>query len=281
MNTSVAQRSIAICVDDFGLHRGVNQAVLQLAERRRISSTSCMVGAPAWPEGAAALRKLDARSIDVGLHLDLTERPFNPSMRKPLAQWFAMAAVGASGRAALRAEINAQLDRFEQALGRAPAHVDGHEHVHQFPVIGEMLVEVLVQRYRDRRPWLRRTHCPPGAAGIGKAWLIERLGCARLSRLAHEQSFAQNRNLLGVYDFAGSAEDYLARLALWLQAAQPEDLLMCHPATATGADAGDAILPARLREYEVLAGAAFGELLARNGLRVAPLRRTAAGTRSE
>jgi predicted glycoside hydrolase/deacetylase ChbG (UPF0249 family) len=191
-----------------------------------------------------------------------------------------MAAVGAPGRAALRAEINAQLDRFEQALGRAPAHVDGHQHVHQFPVIREMLVEVLIQRYRDRLPWLRRTHRPPRAGGIGKAWLIERLGCARLGRLAHEQGFAQNRNLLGVYDFAGSAADYLARLAAWLQAVQPGDLLMCHPAMAAGAGADDAILPARLREYEVLAGAAFGELLARKGLRVAPLSRTAAGVRS-
>jgi predicted glycoside hydrolase/deacetylase ChbG (UPF0249 family) len=275
--TSIAERFIAICADDFGLHRGVNQAVLQLAERGRISAASCMVGAPAWPEGAAALRELDTRGIDVGLHLDLTERPLNPSLRKPLAQWLALAAVHAPGRAALRAEINAQLDRFEQALGRAPAHVDGHQHVHQFPAIREVLVELLAERYRDRLPWLRNARRPPGAAAFGKPWLIERLGCAGLSRLASEHGFAQNRNLLGVYNFAGGAADYLARLAAWLEAAQPGDLLICHPATA--GDADDAILAARLRECEVLTGAAFGELLARSRLRVGPLGSMAANAR--
>ena len=274
LDIPAAERSIAICVDDFGLHRGINQAVLQLAQRGRISATSCMVGAPAWPQGAVALRELDARGIDVGLHLDLTERPLNPSMRKPLAQWLALATVRAPGRDALRAELNAQLDCFEQALGRTPAHVDGHQHVHQLPVIRDLLVELLAERHRNRLPWLRRTRRPPGTAGFGKPWLIEQLGCAELSRLAQEGGFAQNRSLLGVYGFGGSAPDHLGRLTKWLQAAQPGDLLICHPAAAADPGADDAILPARLREYGVLAGDAFGELLARTGLRVAPLSST-------
>ena len=265
--------SIAICVDDFGLHKGVNQAVLRLAERGRISATSCMVGAAAWAEGAAALRGFDARQLDVGLHLDLTQSPLDHHLRRPLAQWLALCTTRLAERGALRAEITAQLDRFEQVLGRAPAHVDGHQHVHQFPVIRELLVELLIQRYRGSLPWLRSTHRPPQLHRFDKSWLIQRLGCAGLTRLAQAHGFVQNRSLLGVYDFAGSADDYLARLARWLEAAQPGDLLMCHPALAT--DVQDRILPARLREYEVLGGNGFGDLLVRLGLRIATLRRAA------
>lgn len=263
-------RSIAICVDDFGLHEGVNQAVLRLADQARISAVSCMVGAPAWVQGAPALRAFEARRLDVGLHLDLTERPLDQRLRRPLAQWFALGTWGLVDRKAVGAEINAQLERFERVLGRAPAHVDGHQHVHQFPVIRELLVEVLMQRYAGSLPWLRSTRRPPEARRLDKSWLIERLGCNDLGTLAWTHGFAQNRSLLGVYDFRGTAHEYLARLAQWVEVAQSGDLLMCHPASA--ADVQDPILPARVREYGVLASDGLGDLLARQGVRIATLR---------
>jgi len=51
-----AVRHLAVCVDDFGLHEGVNQAVFDLLALRRISAVSCLVDGPAWASGAAALR---------------------------------------------------------------------------------------------------------------------------------------------------------------------------------------------------------------------------------
>jgi chitin disaccharide deacetylase len=264
-------RDVAICVDDFGLHEGVNQAVLGLAERRRISTVSCMVGAPAWPAGSLLLRRLDPHAVDVGLHFDLTEHPCDSGLRHGLARWYALGSIGAVNRSKVRAEFRAQLDRFEQALGRAPAHVDGHQHVHQFPVIRDVVLDVLVQRYAASLPWVRSTRRSPEVQGLDKAWLIERLGCEALARAAQAHGFAQNRSLLGVYDFEGTADAYLVRMAQWLERAQAGDLIMCHPARAAAAP--DAILPARLREYEVLAGAAFGRLLAQQRVRIAPLSR--------
>ena len=43
---------------------------------------------------------------------------------------------------------------------------------------------------------------------------------------------AQNRALLGVYDFSGGAMRYLRLLRGWLSAACEGDLLMCHPGRA-------------------------------------------------
>jgi predicted glycoside hydrolase/deacetylase ChbG (UPF0249 family) len=265
-------RAVAICADDFGLHQGVNRAVMSLAEKARISTVSCMVGAPAWSAGSAMLCGLEPRAFDVGLHFDLTEYPLDRGLRRGIARWYALGAADAVDRSAVRAEFNAQLERFERALGRPPTHVDGHLHVHQFPAIRQVLVAVLVERYSGSLPWLRSTRRPPTARGLDKAWLIERLGCVGLARLAQAHGFAQNRSFVGVYDFEGTADAYLARLAQWLEAAQARDLLMCHPAQAA---AQEPRLAARLREYEVLAGNAFGALLVRQHVRIAALSRLA------
>jgi len=266
----VTLRHLTICVDDFGLEAGVNAAVLALARQGRVSATSCMTGAPHWRSGAPALRDLDPAGFDAGLHLDLTEHPFERSLRQPLSRWLARSYLRAVPRAVLRAEIEAQLDAFESALGRPPAHVDGHQHVHQLPVVREVLIEALQTRYPVRRPWLRSTRRAPGD-GERKAWLIEALGSRALARLAADRGFEQNRHLLGVYDFQGDATRYLALLGEWLAASQDGDLLMCHPGERI--PAGDAIAAAREIEYQVLSEPALGELLARLGVRVAPFLR--------
>jgi predicted glycoside hydrolase/deacetylase ChbG (UPF0249 family) len=259
-------RRLAICVDDYGLGEGVDEAVLALARQGRISATSCMTGAPHWVAGAPALRELDPGLVDAGLHVDLTEYTFDPALRQSLKGWLARSHLRLVPRAALRAEIDAQLDAFEQAMGRPPAHVDGHQHVHQLPVVRDVLLAALDARYGTHRPWLRCARRPRGSQGRGKAWVIETLGSAGLARLARARGYAQNGHLLGVYDFQGDADRYLALLGQWLPTAGDGDLLMCHPATRLVP--GDAIAPARVWEYQVLAGPAFGALLAREGLRV-------------
>ncbi|MDB5872911.1 MAG: YdjC family protein [Ramlibacter sp.] len=262
-------KRIAVCVDDFGLHAGVNEAVLRLAAQQRITATSCLVGAPQWPERAALLKSLPPGRVDVGLHLDLTEYPVTPAVGWPLPVLMTRSCARLLDRATLRAEIDAQLARFERELGRAPDYVDGHQHVHQFPVVRDVLLAALLERYPQQRPWLRRTRQPAGLAGGFKPWLIERLGCKALGRLAHLHGYPQNESLLGVYDFKGDAARYLALLAAWIETAQDGDLLMCHAGLAAAAD--DPIGPARRNEYEVLSGAAFGELLERSNVSLAPL----------
>lgn len=260
-------RRIAICVDDYGLDAGIDAAVLTLAAAGRVSATSCMAGAPHWLEGAARLRELEPRRFDAGLHLDLTEHPFDARLRWPLKQWLARSYLHLVPRAALRGEIERQLDAFEIALGRPPAHVDGHQHVHQLPVVREALLSVLDARYpAGRRPWLRSTrraaHEP-----ARKAWLIEALGGRALARAAGG-GYRLNGHLLGVYDFRGDTVRYLALLEGWLAAASDGDVLMCHPAETM--PPSDPIAQARRIEYRVLSAPLFDDLLVEHGVQVLP-----------
>ena len=54
---------VALCVDDYGLHEGVNRAVGELAALGRVQATSAMVGGAAWASGLALLRQLDPAQV--------------------------------------------------------------------------------------------------------------------------------------------------------------------------------------------------------------------------
>jgi len=262
-------RCIALCIDDFGLHAGINHAALQLAGLGRVTAIGCVVGAPAWKDWSRGLTPLDTEGIDIGLHLDFTEFPLMAASRRTLPALIASAYSGRLDERLLRAEIDAQLDAFELALGRAPAFVDGHQHVHQLPGIRRVLLEVLDQRCGAFRPWLRRTRCARTQGW--KPRVIEALGAAALSRLATRRGYPQNQRLLGVYDFTGSPRRYQALLRGWLASASDGDLLMCHPSMPVRAQ--DPILAARIDEYEVLAGTGFVEALAEAEVALWPMSR--------
>ena len=270
---------ICLCVDDFGLHPGVNDAALRLAGMGRVHAIGSLVGAPAWKGGAHGLRRLDAEGLDVGLHLDLTEYPLLPGSRKPLRSLIAASFTRQLDRQALRAEIQAQLNTFEAAIGHGPAFVDGHQHVHQFPVVRAELLAELDHRYGGQPPWIRSTRRAPhrgaqGAHGVQranafKATSIEWLGARGLSALARKLGIQQNRRLLGVYDFQGGPERYRTLLRTWLAAAGDADLLMCHPGIRV--NHSDSLNAARDSEYQVLSSPHFDELLQANDIALWPM----------
>jgi hypothetical protein len=244
-------RTLCICADDFGLSEGINQAVLALIERGAVTATSCMVLRSAWLPGARRLRVLPAAQADVGLHLDLTAvdaSPAEASLRglvlRSLARQLDLKVV--------RAAIDAQLDRFEQAMGRAPAHVDGHRHVHQLPGVREQLVQALSTRYTNAPPWLRSTRpAGPSAMVPAKQRLIHALGGRGLEALARRRGMPMSRHLLGVYGFDGGREAYRQRLQAWLTHGGDGDVLVCHPSVR--AVDGDAVGEARVQELSALA----------------------------
>lgn len=255
-------------MDDFGLHAGVNDAALRLAALDRVHAIGCLVGGAAWNKAwSERLRHLPTDGIDIGLHLDFTEAPLSPRSRRPLSSLITDSLLRRLDAPAIRSEIRAQLDAFEQALGREPAFVDGHQHVHQLAVIRRELLEELASRYRGATPWLRSTRAARGACasdhGSWRAFVkpcgIELLGSRALASMARRMGFSQNHSLLGVYDFRGGRERYRGLLAAWLRSASDADLLMCHPSGRL--HEGDPLAEARHAEFQVLAGAEFGTIL--------------------
>ncbi|MGE5450575.1 MAG: ChbG/HpnK family deacetylase [Acidobacteriota bacterium] len=284
------RRQVVVCVDDFGLHEGVNQAVLDLLRLQRISAVSCLVDGASWATDAAALKngahRPGARQADVGLHLNLTEC-LDPIAQadwpsRPLSGLIAAAYLRRLDPQALQTEVARQWDRFVAVWGAPPDFVDGHQHVHQLPQVRDALMAVLDRRlsHQAPRPWLRCCRSPgwrawgPGVswADAFKAQVIGALGATELARLAQARGLRTSAHLLGVYPFDADEPAYLKRWQGWLHAAQSQgDLIMCHPAKPGQAltAAQDGIAASRAMEYRVLTGAPWAELLAQSCTSVA------------
>ena len=156
------KKRIVLCADDYGQAPTISAAILDLVQKERLTAVSCMVNSPFWQEHAALLLPFRAK-IDVGLHFNLTEgRPLSAAFRAKMGDTFPslLHLMGKSwwrrlNQAVIQAELRAQLDAFVNAMGELPDFLDGHQHVHQFPIIRAALVAVYADYFKAKRPYVR------------------------------------------------------------------------------------------------------------------------------
>ena len=144
-------RHLIVNADDFGLTEGVNRGVVRAHEDGIVTSASLMVRA-----GGAAAAASYARAhprLDVGLHIDLAEWVYGPDGWEPVYE-----VVDLDDPEAAAAEVERQLDAFRRLVGRAPSHLDSHQHLHRSPGVAGP-----VERIADRLGLPLRE----AAAGIG------------------------------------------------------------------------------------------------------------------
>ncbi|HEY6100275.1 MAG TPA: ChbG/HpnK family deacetylase [Anaeromyxobacter sp.] len=241
-------KRLALCADDFGAFPGADAGILRLVDLGRLGGVSCQVAGGAFAADAPALRER-AGAVDAGLHLDLA------AGRGGLAALLARSHARALDRRRVADRISVQLDAFERTLGRPPPFVDGHQHVHQLPVIRDALLDVLASRYGSPGPLVRNT-VPLRSRGA-KAFALAALGGFGLRRTLRARGVPHNADFAGVYGLDARA-DYAALFRSWLAGAADRTLLLCHPGLAS-ADAGDPIGPARAAELAFLSSPAFDE----------------------
>ena len=260
-------RAIRLIADDYGLAPGVGEAIIDLIERGRLSGTSCMTGFADWPVQAARLAPLFDQAA-IGLHLTLTDQPALTG-RSTLAPEGVLPPLGALALPLRRrhieegdvhAELDAQLDRFVTAFGRAPAFIDGHQHVHFLPVVRSWLGRRFAGQ--DERPLLRGA--PAMSAGLNAAGLklaAVRVLAAGFEGAMRRAGFTVMAPLGGLYDWR--RPEGFARVAAAALRGLPEaGLFMCHPARVDETLRGrDPMQAAREVEYDFLASDAFGTAL--------------------
>lgn len=258
-------KPVVLCADDFAVHAAASGGIVALAAQGRLTATSAMVLSPRWPQDVALLRDVRGR-LDVGLHLDWTS-DFAVAAGHGLGLGAAMrkAVLGGFDRTAAREIIERQLDAFEAHWQAPPDHIDGHQHVQQFAGIRDALVAVVSRRYGQHAPYLRISQAPDRLRSF-KGRVIAALGARALQDLAGQARIPVAGALAGMYNFEGGGAAYAARMAGWLQSAPAATLIMCHPARQ--AEAGDAIGPARVWEFDYLRGEAFVRDLSTAGVQL-------------
>ena len=253
------QRSLTLCADDFGQSVAINRGILQLLELNRLHAVSVMSQGPAWPVGAAALNEF-RQVAEIGLHLNLTHRFGDDVYARPLSVWLLRTSLGGIDQRAVRDTFRRQIDLFAQHLGRLPDYLDGHQHVHAFPWIREVLVEAITEYWQaTSSPWVR---APDRLVDDGqvplKAWVLRwatRGFTAWLKRagLQHHAGFA------GLYALKPEAK-FAQLMQGWLHSLPTHTLIMVHPGERSDAT-DDPIRAARYLELEYLRSAEFGEQL--------------------
>jgi predicted glycoside hydrolase/deacetylase ChbG (UPF0249 family) len=247
-------KRIILCADDYGQNPAISQAIVELLEKNRLSATSCMTTSSFWPVHAQWLEPFKEK-VDIGLHFNLTEGDAlsDSYTMQPLSQLLIKAHLRQLNIQALQKECHAQIDQFIDVLGRAPDFIDGHQHIHQFPLIRAALLAVYEKRLRLHGSYIRCTSNPYvflhlKDAAYGKQLIIEMTGAHAFSRLVIKNAIPRNSTFSGIYHFADSP-GYNHYFPRFLNRIKDGGLIMCHPGLSSPQDDTDTIALARYDEY--------------------------------
>lgn len=265
-------KPVVLCADDYGIAPGVGCGIRALATAGRLSATSCMTVFAEWCDEASRLADATDR-IDVGLHLTLTDHmPLGamprlaPGGRLPaLGRLIRLAHLRQLDRDELAGEIARQLDAFETAVGRPPAFVDGHQHVHVLPIVREAVLALFADRLDRRRTWLRSCAEPPARILRRRVDAARALAVSTLAGPLHRDAvrtgIAGNRGFAGVTSFR-PGRSVAADFAAYLDHTGPRPLVMCHPGEPDDLLTGrDPVVADRATELAYLGSDGFAELL--------------------
>jgi predicted glycoside hydrolase/deacetylase ChbG (UPF0249 family) len=151
--SELSERLLIVNADDYGLTPAVAAGILRAQRDGIVTSTSVLALAPGFAAAAPALR--DTEGIGVGAHLAAVgEDPPLLSAREVPTLVDKAGRLAPSWRALLprmaarlvdpedlRREFTAQVERLQEA--RLPlGHVDTHQHLHLWPAVGRVVLDV-------------------------------------------------------------------------------------------------------------------------------------------
>jgi predicted glycoside hydrolase/deacetylase ChbG (UPF0249 family) len=222
----ISLKKVVLCADDFGLNTAVSHGIIQLIKDQKISATSCMVRNPYWEENAQLLKPY-LKQVDVGLHFDLPKYP-------KLYQLILKANLRLLNKKLIAQEFEQQLTLFEHTLGKLPDFIDGHQHIHQLPVISDAIFEVYNRLLTKTKPYIRyvtsnllTAPCP------AKQLIIKAVTSFAFQKKLKKYAIPHNTSFSGIYNF-GDSENYYTYFPKFLKAVTNNSygygLVMCHPA---------------------------------------------------
>lgn len=224
-------KSIELCADDFGLNPGVSQGILKLVRMGRLSAVSCMVNMPSFPTYTQELLALQGQ-VQIGLHFNLTEGNFLSTPERPcfsLNELLIKTHLASIKLSFIAQEFKRQLAQFVQVMGRLPDFVDGHQHVHQFPRIRQVIVDLYEEQLRQHGVSIRSTYPTIDVKQHRlKAKILAFTGGRALRASLAKVAIPHNAFFSGIYDFAAHT-DYRSLFRSWLHSISGPTLIMCHP----------------------------------------------------
>jgi predicted glycoside hydrolase/deacetylase ChbG (UPF0249 family) len=275
---------LIVNADDFGLSRGINEAIADAHESGTLTSVSLMANQPASEQAVSLARRLP--TLRVGIHLNLCAgRPVLPAREVP-------SLVRANGDFHPPQQLFRKLWRFQIAPGEvekefraqvqwarergiALTHADSHLHVHLYPAAVRPFVKALK---REKIECIRAPRC--------SVWPVRALGAAHeggLARRLFVQSYRTALQFGPFRDFSMTHSRISFRPAdrrdpnaigrCWISALNflpPGNFeLACHPGfMEAGFSDSDRIAAQRVEEFRWLTSSAFRAAVERNRIQL-------------
>ncbi len=227
---------LIVNADDFGLTPGVSRGIVTAHKDGIVSSTTLMVNMPAAPEAVAMAR--EHPGLHLGLHLVVTAgRPVLPPGQVPSlvdAEGHFRKGFRALRLTAKLAEValewEAQLDRFEELVGRLPTHLDSHHDAHLAPGLTEIAVALAKRRgvKAMRAVFPRDLPWQTSLLRLDPTDLIYARYAGRAARVIEDSGLAHPRRTVGLVRLR--EELSVAAVAGWLRSLRPGSAeLITHP----------------------------------------------------
>jgi len=227
--------TIYLCADDIGQDPAINEGCLELFDLGRLNQVSVLALAPHLRSHQQALLQAHKNGLQMGLHFNLT-LPFpNALMVEPLTRLIYLSHLRLLNKKLVRDSFVQQINTFLDLFGVLPDFIDGHQHVHQFPQIRDVLLECLTDFYKNLSTLMvRSTVLPdlhPNLPYPMKCHLLNILGGNHFLEELDQHLIPHNHGFLGVYDFqAPTLAHYRSLMQRWLVLANDQSMIMCHPA---------------------------------------------------
>lgn len=249
-------KTIVLCADDYGQDLEISQGIINLIKHKRLSAVSCLVTGPEWASAAIELTAFKSQ-VDIGLHFNLTEGQAlsQEFIAKYGQNFYSLKQLLQKSYSAqldlptVKAELLAQIENFVSRLGFLPDYIDGHQHIHQFPIIRQALLQVYQQKLMAKKSYIRVIQQKIKLTDVifnYKKIVIHLFGAAALKNLLQQHDIPHNQSFSGIYDFK-SAKNYHKIFPGFLREIQDGGIIMCHPGLASSRDV---INKARCAEYE-------------------------------
>src|SRR3989338_4645344 len=232
-------KSIVLCADDYGQAIFISKAIIELVMCHRLSATSCIVNGVDWRTQASWLFPF-REEIEIGLHLNLTEGEALSTLFKNYygKNLFSLPILMQKiffhrlDLTVIQAECEAQLNHFYEAFGFLPHFIDGHQHVHHFPIVREALMHIYAQYFHSYRPYIRwvneRVRLIDWIFHFKKI-IIHQMGVSPFKKLLDHYRIPHNQSFCGIYTFS-NIRCFRSLFLRFLKEIGSGGIIMCHPA---------------------------------------------------
>lgn len=250
--------SVILNADDFGFSAGVTDAIIDSHRRGILTSTTLMCTMPDAERAASMAKELPG--LGVGIHLCLTQGTPKSRNLKLIAY------PSADGRSAsldqsvptlirkvqfshaaqdeARQEWRAQIE-WALAAGIKPTHLDSHKHIHHWPALGKIAIELAKQYNIGAIRCAREIRLDDLACGMGYRVLSRLAG--RLACAAEAAGIATTDWFYGLAATGKFSEEHWLAIIEKLPTGIGE--IMVHPGSADGLPMGSTRLVSQ-RELE-------------------------------